>query len=113
MPAMSTDELVQIVERGYKLAGLKAKKDVLERVGRMAQGLPHYAHRTAQESGFAALDKENAEVTDQDTETGVSRAIKLTNETIRAAYAKAITSPQTGNLYRQVILACAMAKDDD
>ena len=113
MPAMSTDELIQIVERGYRLAGLKAKKDVFERIGRMSQGLPHYAHRIGQESGFAALCNDSIEVTNQDLEVGVSRAIELTNETIRASYAKAITSPQTGNLYRQVILACAMAGDDD
>ena len=113
MPAMSTDELIQIVERGYKLAGLIAKKDVLEHIGRMSQGLPHYAHRIGQESGFATLDRESIEVTSQDVESGVSRAIELTNETIRASYAKAITSPQAGNLYRQVILACAMARDND
>ena len=113
MPAMSTDELVQIVKQGYNLAGLKAKEDVFERIGRMSQGLPHYAHRIGQESGFAALDHESIEVTIQDIETGVNRAIELTNETISASYAKAITSPQTGNLYRQVILACAMAGDDD
>ena len=113
MPAMSTDELIEIVKRGYSLAGLKAKKDVFEHIGRMSQGLPHYAHRIGQESGFAALCKESIEVTNQDLKAGVSRAIELTNETIRASYAKAITSPQTGNLYRQVILACALAKDDD
>ncbi|MDE2801437.1 MAG: AAA family ATPase [Chloroflexota bacterium] len=113
MPAMSTNELVQIVERGYNVARLKAKPDVLERIGRMSQGLPHYAHRIGQESGFAALNREDINVTHDDVEAGVSRAIELTNETIRASYAKAITSPQTGNLYRQVILACAMARDDD
>ena len=113
MPAMSTNELVQIVERGYRLAGLKAKKDVFERIGRMSQGLPHYAHRIGQESGFAALDRESIEVNNDDVEVGVSRAIELTNETIRNSYAKAISSPQTGNLFRQVVLACAMAKDDD
>ena len=113
MPAMSTDELVQIVERGYGLAGLKAKKDVLERIGRMSQGLPHYAHRIGQESGFAALDRRSIEVDYEDVDVGVNRAIELTNETIRTSYAKAISSPQAGNLFRQVILACAMAKDDD
>ena len=113
MPAMSTDELIQIVERGYKLAGIKAKKDVFERIGRMSQGLPHYAHRIGQESGFGAIARESFEVTNEDVEAGISQAIELTNETIRASYAKAITSPQTGNLYRQVILACAMARDDD
>ena len=113
MPAMSTDELIQIVERGYELAGLNTKKDVLDRIGRMSQGLPHYAHRIGQEAGFAALDRESSEVTNQDTEAGVSRAIELTNETIRVSYAKAVTSPQAGNLFRPVILACAMARDDD
>ena len=113
MPAMSTSELIQIVNRGYDLAGLKAKKDVLDRIGRMSQGLPHYAHRIGQESGFAALDRESIEVANEDVEAGVARAIQLTNETIRASYAKAITSPQTSNLYRQVILACAIARDDD
>ena len=113
MPAMSTDELVQIVQRGYDLAGIRAKKNVLDRIGRMSQGLPHYAHRIGQESGFAALGRESLEVTNEDVESGVSRAIELTNETIRSSYAKAITSPQTGNLFRQVILACAMARDDD
>ncbi len=113
MPAMSTDELVQIVRQGYRIVGLTAKEEVYERIGRMSQGLPHYAHRIGQESGLAALDSESFEVTSKDIEVGVYRAIELTNETIRASYAKAITSPQTGNLYRQVILACAMARDDD
>ena len=94
MPAMSTDELVQVVKQGYDLAGLKAKRDVFERIGRMSQGLPHYAHRIGQESGFAALDHERTEVTIQDIETGVNRATELTNETISASYAKAITVPK-------------------
>ena len=113
MPAMSTNELVQIVKRGYDLTNLRAKRVVLDRIGRMSQGLPHYAHRIGQESGFEALRRDSMEVTNEDVEAGVNRAIELTNETIRASYAKAISSPQAGNLFRQVILACAMARDDD
>ena len=70
MPAMSTNELIQIVKRGYDLAGLRAKQDVLDRIGRMSQGLPHYAHRIAQESGFAALGRESFDVKDEDVESG-------------------------------------------
>jgi len=38
-------------------SGIKAGPEVLDKMGRFAQGLPHYAHRFGQEAGYAALSR--------------------------------------------------------
>jgi len=46
--------------------GTKAGPEVLDKMGRFAQGLPHYAHRFGQESGYAALNRGSLEITPDD-----------------------------------------------
>ena len=113
MPRMSLEELAAIIDQGYARVGLKAKSSTVSLMGKLAQGLPHYAHRFGQEAGYSAIDSGRSEVDEPDVNTAVDRAIDLTNETIRAAYTKATTSPQKGALFPLVLLACALAHTDD
>jgi len=112
MPPMSTDELNTVIRTGYDRVGFTVDEQVLELMGRLAQGLPHYAHRIGQEAGYSAIERSTKEVEKQDVETALKKAVQLTNESIRNAYSKAITSPQKA-LYDKVLLACALAQVDD
>ena len=114
MPRMSTDELVDIITQGYNRVGLKATPTSLDMMGRLAQGLPHYAHRIGQEAGFAAVDNNKTTVGDPEVIEAVNKAIELTNETIRAAYRQATMGPhQRNSLFDKVLLACALSITDE
>lgn len=89
--------------------GIKAGPEVLDKMGRFAQGLPHYAHRFGQEAGYAALSRGSLEITSDDVNLAMQEAVNQTHETIRFAYHAATTSPQKDALFSKVILACTLA----
>ena len=113
MPRMHESELTEIIRKGYELIGLEADAGILEHMGSLAQGLPHYAHRFGQEAGYSAVDRDSNRVEKQDAEKAIHRAISQTNETIRFAYQRATTSPKKAALFRHVLLACALAEGDE
>ena len=93
--------------------GIKAGPEVLDKMGRFAQGLPHYAHRFGQEAGYAALSRGSLEITSDDVNLAMQEAVNQTHETIRFAYHAATTSPQKDALFSKVSLACALAPRDE
>ena len=113
MPRMPENELRSIVTRGYGEVGLESADPLVTRMARLAQGLPHYAHRLGQEAGYAAVDRDSLEVGQPDLEYAIDRAIALTDESIRRSYHAATTSPRKESLYGPVLLACALAPVDD
>ena len=113
LPRMSRTELLSIVQNAYDKAGIAAEPDVLNLMARLAQGLPHYAHRLGQEAGFAAVDRNSLTVERQDVDRAVEQAIAHTHESIHTAYLQATVSPQREALFDKVLLACALARTDD
>lgn len=114
LPRMSRNELKEIVRDGYDLVGLTVSEQILELMARLAQGLPHYAHRLGQEAGFSAVDRRSLNVEKVDVDFALKQAVDLTEESIRAAHMKATGSPQTKkNLFSEVLLACALTPGDD
>lgn len=113
MPRMSIQELEGIVTQGYEKAGMRAEPNVVSHIGRLAQGLPHYAHRLGQEAGYAAIDHgSRLTVEAGDVELALKKAISLTQASITTAYDAAISSSKE-NLFSKVLLACALAPVDD
>lgn len=93
--------------------GIKAGPEVLDKMGRFAQGLPHYAYRFGQEAGYAALSRGSLEITSDDVNLAMQKAVNQTHETIRFAYHAATTSPQKDALFSKVTLAWALAPRDE
>ncbi len=113
MPRMREDELTDIIKTVYQRIGMSAAPDILKHMGHLAQGLPHYAHRFGQEAGTAAIDRQSRIVEKQDVQEAIRKAISHTNETIRSAYQRATTSPHKDAIFKQVLLACAIANGDE
>ena len=113
MPRMRESELTEIIRKAYGVIGLDAEQHVLDYMGRLAQGLPHYAHRFGQEAGIAAVERGSLTIEKQDVDEAIRKAINHTNETIQSAYQRATTSPQKDALFKEVLLACALANGDE
>ena len=59
LPRMLETELTEIIRKAYDSIALDYEQSVIEHMGHLAQGLPHYAHRFGLEAGLAAVDREN------------------------------------------------------
>lgn len=112
MPRMSRTELSQIIDKGLENAQMTIVPTARSKIVNLSQGLPHYTHLLAQNAAQRAAATNRTEVTPEDVRTAIDSALAKAQQSIIGAYHKATNSPRE-NLYPQVLLACAMAKQDN
>lgn len=113
MPRMSTEELKKIVTNGLDTLGMEIEGSALDRISTLSQGLPHYTHLLALHAARKALDSNNLTITLGHLNESIKNALQSTFQTLISAYHLATSSPQKDHLFKEVLLACAMAKTDD
>ncbi|MPZ24267.1 MAG: AAA family ATPase [Dehalococcoidia bacterium] len=113
MPRMSIAELQDIVRTRLDRVSMTIDSEVLHRLAHVSQGLPHYTHLLGLHSGVAAIDAGRMHVRIDELNVALHLALEQAQESIRDAYQRATDSPQGANLYRQVLLACAVAEVDE
>jgi hypothetical protein len=111
MPRMSRDELAEISRRGVDSARMRIAKTSVDRITVLSQGLPHYTHLLTQLAAQCALADRRADIAARDVDTAVARAIDRAQQSVTEAYYKATTGDGDGR--RRVLLACALAREDD
>lgn len=113
MPRMSVAEIKQIIENGLTRLGMTIEKNALDEVVALSQGLPYITHLLALYSSRSAAIRQSVDVTSADVEAGIAEALSKWQQTTTKAYYEAVQSSQPGNIYREVLLACALAETDD
>lgn len=113
MPRMPRGELNEIVKHGLNKVGMSIDADALAEITGLSKGLPHYTHLLALHSSRHALDAQRLSVSANDVKTAIGTATSQTQESIRDDYDRATYSPRQGTIFRQVLLACAMAAADE
>jgi len=112
MPRMSPDELKEIVDKGLKSAEMTADDGARGRIADLSQGLPHYTHLLTLHAGQSAVDNDRIEVTLDDVEVAINLAVEQAQQSIVRGYITATIS-RRGNLYSQVLTACARTEKDE
>lgn len=112
MPRMSEVELVEIVDKGLAKAGMTIDPAVKKSIASLSQGLPPCTHLLARHAALVAVDSERTEITQSDLNQAVSDAVANQQQSIVNAYEKATHSPRE-NLYKHVLLACALADTNE
>ncbi|MCW0217100.1 MAG: AAA family ATPase [Prosthecobacter sp.] len=113
MPRMSTKEINQILKTGFQRIGMNLDDNALDELTTLSQGLPYITHLLSLHSGKAALERKSIQVSSTDVERGIAEALSRWQQTTTKAYYDAVQSSQPGNIYKQVLLACALADTDD
>jgi ATPase subunit of ABC transporter with duplicated ATPase domains len=111
MPRMSRDQLAEIVNRGVESARMTIAKTSVGRITALSQGLPHYTHLLGQLAAQAALNERRADIAARDVDAAVARAIDRAQQSVTDAYYRATAGD--GDARRRVLLACALAEEDD
>ena len=110
---MGTEELAQIIENGFGKVGLEFEKGLDYRIGQLSQGYPHYTHLLGLWAGLSAITRGSDLVAFRDLGNAINQVLQRTAESIRLEYDRATDSSQPNNIYKEVLLACALVSKDD
>jgi Cdc6-like AAA superfamily ATPase len=112
MPRMTRDELAEIVNRGIESARMATGSDAVRKITTLSQGLPHYTQLLSQLAAQSALAQRRATVSARDVDVAVGRALERAQQSVVEAYEDA-TADTRRSIYPQVLLACALAPEND
>lgn len=113
MPRMDKDELREIIDKRLPLLGMKMHGDAYWKIIELSRGLPSYAHLLGLYSTQAAIARRSLQIKEEDVDAAIKRALEKTQESTQLDYSKAVHSNRNDSLYKQVLLACALAKPDE
>lgn len=109
---MTNAELAEIIQKGYSKSGLDFEAGVDYKIAALSQGYPHYTHLLGLWAGRMAVEAGRASVTNLDLDRAIPATILNTAGGIKQDYENAIVSSQPDNLFKDVLLACALADKD-
>lgn len=107
---MKPDDLRQILENAEKALGIKFSEDAANLIVNLSQGLPHYTHLIGLHAVRSATNRLRlSDVERDDVFEALKKAVKQAEQSVAEKHTTAIHSAQKNALYRQVLLACAIA----
>jgi hypothetical protein len=109
---MTIDELAQIVRRGFEWAGLEYDLGLDLKIAELSQGYPAYTHLLGLWAGRRAVDVGRTKVTFADLDVAIEDALENATANVQQEYENAVASVRTDNLFKEVLLACALAEKD-
>ncbi len=112
LPRMSIQELREIVIKGMQKLSMTVDPVVIDKIVELSQGLPHYTHLLSLEAVISALNDQRESVEPSDLNEAITQALEKTTESTVSTYGKAVNAPR-GQLYRPILLGCALAKHDE
>jgi Cdc6-like AAA superfamily ATPase len=113
MPRMSRWEMDQIIEQRYPRVAVTIDEATRGSIINLSRGLPEYVHFLARDAAKNAVGQRRLNVTGDDVGIAIKNMMKGADQTSEDAYNKAVHSNEKNNLYRQVLLACALTQTDD
>ena len=110
---MNNDELNEILDKRLPQLGISITPDARWKIVTLSRGLPEYVHALGRDAAIEALKMRTKKIEEMHVDAAISELLIHSNQSANTAYKKAIHSNKTNALYRQVLLACAIAKTDD
>jgi Cdc6-like AAA superfamily ATPase len=113
MPRMNSNERKEILDKIIPRLGMKLHGDALWKIVNLSRGLPAYVHSLGLYASQAAIQRKTLSISESDVDKAIKRVLEKSEESIQENYSKAVHSNRSDSLYKQVLLACALAETDD
>ncbi len=113
MPRMSVEELNEILEERLPTLGLTISNEARNKIIMLSRGLPEYVHSLARDAAIRALKNARKDILTLDVDEAINDLIVHSEQSTNYFYKQAIHSNKSNAIYRQVLLACALANTDD
>ena len=113
MPRMSDNEIQTIIDRGFARLALAIDSAARDDLVLYSQGVPYVTHLLCVYTCRAALATGRRTIYSAHVEQGLNRSLDQWQQSIRALYNDAVRSRKPGNIYKEVLLASALAEVDE
>ena len=113
MPRMEMPERKQVLAKIVPKLGMKIQADADWKIADLSRGLPSYIHSLGLYAVQSAIQRRSIQVLNSDVDAAISRVLERSQETVRQVYATAIHSNRADSLYKEVLLACALAETNE
>ena len=113
MPRMSGNELRQILDAGARHLKMSFAKEVVDRIIKFSLGFAHFTHLLGKLTAKAALEDGVMEAQTKHLDSAIKVSVRRVDESIRIAYQKATITSKSDSKWREVVWACAIAKEDE
>lgn len=113
MPRMNNGEMREILAKRYPVLAMEIVPDAQWKIITLSRGLPEYAHVLGRNAAVEAIQKHTNKITEEHVDQSIRNMLLQSDQSSSNAYKKATLSNKKNALYRQVLLACALAKTDD
>jgi hypothetical protein len=113
MPRMNFGELQEIMDKRLARLGMKISVAAMAQIVGLSRGLPHYTHLLGLHSVRQALASASLTVEEVHVDNAEKDCLDRVDGTIADQYHQATQSPRGGNIYKEVLLASALAEPDD
>lgn len=109
---MGDKELNEVIDKRLSKTVMRIDGDARWTIVTMSRGLPYFTQMLCKYAAIAAIDQRSITIQTEHVEKAMDRFIQESDQTFIDSYELATASPQADNLFRQVILACALAQSD-
>lgn len=113
MPRMDNTERKEVLDKIIPRLGMKLHDDALWKIVDLSRGLPAYIHSLGLYSVHNACDRRSLTITETDVDAAIKRVLEKSQESVQEDYATATHSNRGDSLYKEVLLACALAETND
>lgn len=114
MPRMAKEELRDVLVPRLKQLGFTISGDAKWKIIHLAKGLPAYVHGLGKHACLNALTfGGRSHLEEADVDAAIDGVLASSDQYFRETYADATRSNQPGNLLKEALTACALAKTDD
>lgn len=113
MPRMDNAELREVIEKRIQQLGMTITGDAKWKIINLSKGLPQFVHGLGKQAAFEAIKARRLAVDETDADAAIENLLAGSDQTFKDSYGLATRSNQPGNLFRQVLTACALAKTDE
>lgn len=113
MQRMSSSELSEIIEDRLPRINFSIDPAVSAQIVRLSQGLPGYVHLLGKLSLLSAIDRRSTRIEARDLSSALAEALQKADQETRTDYLTATQSSAADHKYREVLLACALAKSNE
>lgn len=113
MPRMKNEEIEEIIEKRLSRLSMRIDPYANKRLVKFSQGLPHYTHLLGLYACREAISDRTLTITNVHLQRAMGICVDKAQQSVRDAYHLATTSPRKDNLFKEVLLACALAETDD
>jgi len=112
MPRMSDAEMRDLISTRLNRIGMSITSDALWRIIFISKGLPFYGHLLGLHSAINSANKHSLRIEEKNVMDGLQGAMKEVDQLIREKYVHATYSERRKNIFKEVLLACALADRD-